>query len=230
MPIEEVAMKSSRRDFFAVIGAGSALVMSNAGAAAPVGAGSAPMPRTNNPTPGTATIRLPSVTDLASPAQDPLHGLAKRADIRSRQVGLDLALYDPATANVYILNPLAALLWQHIASGRSLKSIHEMLWLAYAGADLSQERLMSDLVGTVGEFQTLNLIVPRDSARQAAGGGKGEARTDVTITEHSLSKSACGYQAPAIQTLTLGELDRLAQLQSTFLDTWVLPTRDALGQ
>lgn len=89
---------------------------------------------------------------------------------------------------------------------------------------------MSDLVGTVGEFQTLNLIVPRDSARQAAGGGKGEARTDVTITEHSLSKSTCGYQAPAIQTLTLGELDRLAQLQSTFLDTWVLPTRDALGQ
>ncbi|MGD0142799.1 MAG: hypothetical protein ABSC92_06555, partial [Rhizomicrobium sp.] len=65
MPIEEVAMKSSRRDFFAVIGAGSALVMSNAGAAAaPVGAGSAPMPRTNNPMPGTATIRLPSVTDL----------------------------------------------------------------------------------------------------------------------------------------------------------------------
>ena len=225
-------MKSSRRDFFAVVGAGSALVMTSATAAAvgagPAGQGNTPMPRTSNPGTGTINIPLPLVNDLTSPEKDPLHGLAKRADIRSRQVGIDLALYDPATANVYILNPMAALLWQHIASGRTLKSIHEMLWLAYSDGNLSPEQLMGDLSGTVGDFQRLNLIVPKASAHQAPSGG--ETPISLQITERSLSRSACGYQAPQIQTATLGDLSRLAQQAAAFADTWVLPSPNALAQ
>ncbi len=228
-------MKSSRRDFVAALGAGGALVISSAGSAAAPGAagtGNAPMPRTGNPVSGppsgTIEFGLPGLSDRSSPEQDPLHGLAKRADIRARQVGLDLALYDPATTNVYILNPMAALLWQHIASGRTLKSIHEMLWLAYADGNLSPERLMGDLRGTVGDFQRLNLIVPKALARQAPSGG--EMPGSLQITERSLSRSACGYQAPQIQTATLGDLSRLAQQAAAFCDTWVLPAPNALAQ
>jgi hypothetical protein len=234
MSIEEVAMKSSRRDFFAAVGAGSALVITSTGAVAaavgagPAGQGNTPMPRTGNPGTGTINIPLPLVNDLTSPEKDPLHGLAKRADVRSRQVGIDLALYDPATTNVYILNPMAALLWQHIASGRTLKSIHEMLWLAYSDGNLSPERLMGDLSGTVGDFQRLNLIVPKASAHDSPGGG--ETPASLQITERSLSRSACGYQPPQIQTATLGDLTRLAQLPAMFLDVWVLPNRNALAQ
>jgi hypothetical protein len=225
-------MHASRRELLTALSASGALVVSSAGAATVPGE----VPKRSEPQAGPfhkprgIEIHEPHGGLIQKPAagsDDPLVGLAKRSDVRSRPVGVDLALYDPATANVHILNSVAGLLWQHVSPERSLASIHEMVWLAYQGANVTPGQVMRDLRGTVADLRKLGLIVPQGEANQ---GRSGDREITTAITERSLSKASCGYEPPAVNTTGLADLDRLARVSATFCDTWIIPAPNAMAR
>ena len=55
----------------------------------------------------------------------------RRPDLVTRQVGLDVTLYDPASDRLHILNPVAGAVWHHLTPGRSFQNIVEALSLSY---------------------------------------------------------------------------------------------------
>ena len=169
------------------------------------------------------TRRAPMARSLGD-RDDIVLGQVQRPDLLARHVGLDLAIYDPATAVVHLLNPSAAAIWQHVSGDRTLTSIYDMFVVANKENQVSPEQILNDVETLLKQFKKAGLIVaagsrpPRPSLHQAG--------LSTVITGRDLTRLPDEYLSPEVKTFTLGELaeifDGRRDRPAEFLDTWLL--------
>lgn len=213
-------MDKTRRNFMARSGA-AGLVALGAGGCANTGPYQAP--RINPELAAKVSRRAPAPRSLGE-RDDVVLGQVRRADLMTRQVGLDLAIYDPGKANVHLLNPSAAAIWLHVSGDRTLTGIYEMFVLANRDNDIPDSRVLHDVESTLQQFKQMGLVVPV---------GTRPPRPDIhdralstVITGRDLTMLPDEYLPPQIKSFTLMELaeifDGRRDRPAEFLDTWLL--------
>ena len=154
---------------------------------------------------------------------DPLAGLRRRSDITTRTHGLDLALYDPVTDKVHILDPIAAAFWQQATPDRTLEQIAEMVHSAFPKTALAT--ITKDLSALLRKLRGLGLLVEVGARRPP----KAKGVPEVTIPGTTITPITKGYVKPGVKTYTVVQLDRLvrkARELEMFCDTWLRPATD----
>lgn len=167
--------------------------------------------------------RAPAARELGE-REDIVVGHIHRPGLLMRQVGLDLAIYDPNKAEVHLLNPTSAAIWRHVTGDRTLSSIYDMFLLANKNNKVAAEEVLGDIEATLGRFKKLGLVVPVGS--KALLPSIHQRSLSTVITGRDLTVLPDEYLPPGMQTFTLGELaeifDGRRNRPSEFLDTWLI--------
>ena len=164
---------------------------------------------------------------IASKARNSLAGLHRRHDVPVRQHGLDLAIYDPVSEKVHILNPVAAAFWNQFTPDRTFTQVQEMLALTFK--DTKSAQITRDLTSLIKKLRTLKLLVP--SARRKEK--RSRKKNKVIIPGLTINTFDRGYKKPAVKTYTLAQLNRLVQKAGSlkmFCDLLVMPRPNELVQ
>jgi hypothetical protein len=144
--------------------------------------------------------------------KDPLKNLRRRRDIRTRQVGFDLALYDPAKTVMHLLNPVAAVIWHHVTPGRTLSNVVDALLLSFNKGDDNAKTITDDVVYAIDRLEQEGLLV-RSNA-ETPPPAKTQPKT-LAIPDREIS-GLTGYARPSIKSFSVEELNKLFALnQST---------------
>lgn len=136
---------------------------------------------------------------------DPLTGLSRRMDVPVRQHGLDLAVYDPSSETVHILNPVAAALWHQLTPDRTFQQVHEMLALTFPGTASAQ--IGRDLKAVIKKLAGLKLLVGPSGHKTK----RSKKPVDVIIPGTTISALDSGYKKPAVTSYTVPQLNRAVQ-------------------
>jgi len=134
----------------------------------------------------------------------PLLTLERRPDVVARQVGFDLALYDPATDSLHILNVVAAAVWHHITRDRTFRNITEALQLAFPGA--SAARIAADVQRLILRLKKIRLLVPTGSEAPRPKVGR---LNRLIIPDREISSVSKGYVSPTVKSFTAAQLEKL---------------------
>lgn len=152
----------------------------------------------------------------------PLSALSRRSDIYTRQLGFDLALYDPVSRQLHMLNSTAAAIWYHITPDRTAKNIVEVLALNLdktSPHDLME--LSDDVEYFIRVLQSLTLVVENPSRPQSASDVTG---VKAHIPDREIGTLGGGYARPSLKTFTLEELQARFEIDRVkmagFSDTW----------
>jgi len=163
-----------------------------------------------------------SVTSRAHANEvDPIAGLQRRGDLLNRPVGMDLALYDPATRQVHLLNAVATAIWHHIEPGRTLGAITDVLAYTLDRRGEAMDELKGDVIYFIRQLHSLGLLLaPNEQAPSASQPAPGA----LPIPDRELSCLAGGYIRPSLKSFTIEELRERFALDkapvSLFADTW----------
>ena len=113
-------MAKSRREFLSTLGAGTAAATLLGGISTSASAQikSDDLSKVPTTVPNVNMKKPPIPTRMLE--VDLISGHVKRRDLKERQVGPDLAIFDPETSQVHILNPMAATVWQHVRPDRNV--------------------------------------------------------------------------------------------------------------
>lgn len=150
----------------------------------------------------------------AKSAGDPLKRYRRRTDVLMRQVGFDLALYDPAMQTMHILNPVAAVVWHHVTPGRTLKNVVDALQLSFGRQSCDSNEVTDDVAYVIQSFARARLLVPSRSRDPKADPHRRPVRLPIPDREIS---SFAGYARPTFKTYGLAELEELFSLNRPFV-------------
>jgi hypothetical protein len=131
-----------------------------------------------------------------------LFTLERRADLVMRQAGFGLALYDPAYDQLFILNPVAAVVWRHITPDRTSKHIIDALEISFPG--IEHQKLVDDVTKLVGDLQNNGLLVPtgQDAPKPKVG-----RHNRIVIRQEQVSPVTQGYVPPEVKAFTSAEIE-----------------------
>lgn len=154
---------------------------------------------------------------------DRLAGRRRRLDLHMRQLGFELAIFDPAKRLVHVLNPVAAAIWHHVTPGRTTKNIAEVISLAYFMEDDPHlDEVTGDVVWILDQFAKHGLLAAT-TAKPPEPRGKDE-ETTIRFPDREIGALAATYVRPAMRSYTLDELEEKFHLESAvisrFSDTW----------
>ena len=143
-------------------------------------------------------------------------GLVMRPDLTTRQVGMDLAIYDPETDRVHVLNATAAAMLQHVTPHREMGEIALNIALGFDD-DSSEDSVRPDVERLMKELDGLKLFERAEPAR--------ERREQAALTEEGMSKVPARYFGPTVTTFEREVmLERFGPHMigvAKFCDTWV---------
>lgn len=167
-----------------------------------------------------------AATKVGEAAPEMLKGRVKRPDLVTRQVGVNLAIYDPHLRAVHILSPMAAMVWNHVSPERTGKSVYDMFALAYQDSGVPAQRVVQDVIYALKQFSDAGLIVPEAAAKQV----KPSDGAETVITDLDLSIQKGTYERPTLRTVTVDQLKSnhalATSLNAMFADTWIIPKFD----
>jgi hypothetical protein len=154
--------------------------------------------------------------------RDPPPMLSRRPDMFTRQLGFDLALFDPVSSQLHMLNSTATAIWYHITPDRTPKNIYEVLALNFDKSSSDElVALSNDGEYFIGVLQDLNLVTENPTSPTPVD----VSGITAYIPDHEISTCGVGYARPSIKTFTLQELqDRFKVdegLVTGFSDIWV---------
>lgn len=134
-----------------------------------------------------------------------LSELRRRADLHLRQIGFDLAIFDPSRDQVHILNPVAAVVWKHISPDRSFINIVEALQLSFR--EKSPNRFENDVKNILGKFRDLGLLIQEGQKLPTTK----RQKYMVPFPDDEISSFSGKYVKPRIKSFTLEELQEKFQ-------------------
>ncbi len=150
---------------------------------------------------------------------DPLSNLRRRRDVRLRQIGLDVALFDPATDRVHMLNPVAAAVWQHVTPDRTFLNVVEALELSFPHEKPSA--IAGHVRALIGKLRTLKLLVPSGTKAPKA---KPRKELHLPLPDRAIGPLEHGYQRPTVRTFTMAQLEKIYDVDvgriKGFADIW----------
>jgi hypothetical protein len=150
-----------------------------------------------------------------------LAGLRRRPDTPVRQVGLDLAIYDPTSDRLHLLNAVASAVWRHITPDRTYVEVVDGMHLTFANVD--HDRIAKDVRTVVQELKRLKLLVPVSEEARKPLEGRHE---QLTLPDTAITAFTSGYMAPRISTWAVSDLEKQfggGGLNAPFQDTWNIP-------
>jgi hypothetical protein len=129
-----------------------------------------------------------------------LSKLIRRPDLLTRQVGLDLVLFDPKAEQLHVLDPIASSIWNHITPDRTFKNIVEAIGMSFTNQ--SKDIIISDVENMLREFRKLNLLISPSEMESTSASTK---KPGVVIPDAAIEPFT-GYSSPTIKTYPVSEL------------------------
>jgi hypothetical protein len=140
---------------------------------------------------------------------DLLSGLVRRPDVLQRQVGMDLALFDPGAGVMHLLNPIGAAIWHHIHPTRTFKNVADAIVMSTGRLAEDPEEVPGDVNYFVGRLKAEKLLVEAKDAKV----GPAKPPVVVQIPDREVSQFQ-GYARPTFKSFTLDELRKLADIDT----------------
>lgn len=138
-----------------------------------------------------------------------------KAGLQMRQFGLDHGIYDHERKQIFMLNPIAGLIFNYLPTGKTYDEIVENIVIACGKSTAKPDEIMKDLEKTVEELISLELVEPIQSSGYFL-------KDPLIISENEMTSLSIPYMPPQIKAYSMEDLLKKYRRNNDqkFGDTW----------
>lgn len=146
-----------------------------------------------------------------------------RAGLQMRQFGLDQGIYNHETRQIFMLNPMAALIFNYLTAGKPADEIVENIIIACGKNAEKPSSIKKDLLKIIDEFFKQELLESAENSSYVL-------ESPLIITENEMTSLSIPYLRPSLNVYSIEELRKKyskgnepnlpGSERASFSDTW----------